>query len=110
VLNNIGKKVNKVVPSISTVTLLAEWETVLGHLEKGNAKRPDIRGDGVGEPLDSLGLNKTISTFDTSRISTRQTYSHVVRSADKGIRVPLGSNKFSGNTKIAQFHLSISAQ
>lgn len=88
-LNNIGKKVNKVVPSISAVTLLAEWETVLGHLEKGNAKRPDIRGDGVGEPLDSLGLNKTISTFNTLRITTRQTYSHVVRSADKGIRIPL---------------------
>jgi len=71
VLNNIGKKVNKVVPSISTITLLAEWETVLGHFEKGNAKRPDVGGDGVGEPLDSLGLNKAISAFNTSRTTTR---------------------------------------
>jgi len=78
VLNNIGKKINKVVPGISAVTLLAEWETVLGHFEKGNAKRPDIGGDGVGEPLDSLGLNKTISIFNTLRMTIRQTYSHVV--------------------------------
>ena len=78
VLNDIGEEINKVVPSMSTVALLAEWETVLGHFEKGNAKRPDIGGDGVGKPLDSLGLNKTISIFNILRMIIRQTYSHVV--------------------------------
>lgn len=63
---------------------------MLGDFEQRHSQGPDIRGDSVRLPGDSLG-------------------SHVIRRSNEGVGVALGA-ELAADAKVAEFHLTVATQ
>jgi len=107
--HNVCEQVNQSRTSMSTAILcLAEWKPVLCYFEQSNTQRPNIGGDCIRKTLDSFRLrdiNKKSMTKENVH-----TYRHVVRGPNECVGISLRANKFAGDTKVAQFHLTTSSQ
>ena len=88
--HDILDNIDQARPRLHVGAVGGEGEAVLRDLEKGDAQRPDVGGDGIGLPGDALGR-------------------HVVGRADKGVGVAAGA-ELAADAEVAELDLAIAAE